>query len=212
VSDIPAVITGTNGSLIAAVAALGYLNEGQVILDATYGRGAWWTVWRPRCLVTMEPPADFRSMTWDSDHFDVVCFDPPYRLNGTPDRGDFDRRYGIDVPMRWQDKHQMIRQGIDECLRVLKPRGLLLVKCQDQVCSGRVRWQAREFTEHAEGKMIVTNFVEGDLGPEIEFEEVYRARQVEMMHLLRPVRPQPPGRDQVHARRNYSTLLILEKA
>ena len=85
---------------------------------------------------------------------------------------------------------QLIADGIDECVRVLEPNGVLLVKCQDQVCSGRVRWQTREFVGVAEraGCDLVDMFQLGG-------------------H-----RPQPPGRRQMHARRNYSTLLVLRKA
>ncbi len=76
-----------------------------------------------------------------------------------------------------------------EAHRVLTPGGYLLLKCQDQVCSGQVRWQTREFADHAE-----------QLG----------MRLVDALHLLGH-RPQPAGRRQVHARRNYSTLLVLRK-
>lgn len=72
---------------------------------------------------------------------------------------------------------------------VLKPGGMLLVKCQDQVCSGKVRWQTIEFAGHAV-----------ELG----------SRLVDQLHLP-SYRPQPAGRRQIHARRNYSTLLVLRK-
>jgi hypothetical protein len=56
----------------------------------------------------------------------------------------------VDGPyVPWQARHALIRAGIDECSRVLRPGGLLLLKCQDQVSSGEVRWQTDEFTAHA---------------------------------------------------------------
>lgn len=112
--------------------------------------------------------------------------------SGTPDSGgpaNMDDSYGIRSPSSWQDRHALIRAGIDECARVLRPGGHLLIKCQDQVCSGRVRWQTREFADHAEG-----------LGCTL----------VDAL-LLVGHRQQPPGRRQVHARRNYSTLLVCRK-
>ena len=60
---------------------------------------------------------------------------------------------------------------------------------QDQVCSGRVRWQTFAFTEEA-----LSN------GCEL----------VDRMELI-SYRPQPKGRSQVHARRNHSTLLIFKR-
>ena len=37
----------TNAAMIADVARLGYLKDTDVILDPTYGKGAWWRVWAP---------------------------------------------------------------------------------------------------------------------------------------------------------------------
>ena len=88
-----------------------------------------------------------------------------------------------------QDRMRLCIDGITECHRVLKPGGHLLVKCQDQVCSGHVRWQTIEFAGHAV-----------ELG----------SRLVDQLHLP-SYRPQPAGRRQIHARRNYSTLLVLRK-
>ena len=82
------------------------------------------------------------------------CWTLLYRLcGGTADRGDFDDRYGLAGGyVTWQDRHAGIKRGISESLRVLRVGGILLVKCQDQVCSGAVRWQTREFADHAEAQ------------------------------------------------------------
>ena len=82
----------------------------------------------------------------------------------------------------------LIRAGIGECARVLAD-GYLLLKCMDQVCSGKVRWQTDEFTEHARrcglGKVNKSDFPS--------------------------YRPQPSGRSQKHARRNTSSLLVFQR-
>lgn len=183
-----------NAALICDVARLGYLLPTDLVLDATCGRGCWWTRWRPDRLVTSDRRpgaqlrADFRQLPFATDSFDAVCLDPPYKLNGTPS-GDVDVRYGVDVPARWQDRMELIRDGLDECARVLRPGGHLLLKCQDQVASGAVRWQTVAFTNHGAG-----------LGLDL----------VDRFDLLGG-RPQPAGRRQLHARRNSSTLLVFEK-
>lgn len=186
----------TNAHMIEDVAELGYL--GGDVLDCTYGYGTFWKRWRPKVLIGCDlDPAksligysvDFTALPgpW-SESFDAVVFDPPYKLNGTPTDA-VDERYGVHVVRTWQDRLDLIEAGIYECVRVLKPKGYLLIKCQDQVCSGQVRWQTRIFADHAEdcGTTLVDRF--DMLGG----------------------RPQPEGRRQVHARRNMSTLLVLRK-
>lgn len=172
-----------------------------VMLDVTYGRGGFWNldtglvpVGAARLMIhdlyTVDG-VDFRKLPEATASVDTVVFDPPYKLNGTPALGDMDNRYGVDkTSNRWQDTHQLICEGISEASRVLKPKGHLLLKCMNQVCSGRVRWQTDEFTAHA----ATVGF-----------------RKVEQLEFLREGRPQPTGVRQVHARRNLSSLLIFEK-
>ena len=185
----------SNAHLLDAAHRLGYIRKEDAVLDATYGRGLWWATWRPPTMVTMDLiptaaiQADFRVMPFVDGAFDVVAYDPPYRLNGTPSAA-FDRRYGTHERTRWYDRHALIEAGIADCVRVLRPKGVLLLKCADQVCSGKVRWQTRVFSDAAERE-----------GCEL----------VDRMDMIKS-RPQPPGRGQLHARRNTSTLLIFRKA
>lgn len=189
----------TNAHLIADCARLGYLQSDWTTLDPTYGYGTFWKVWKPDVLVACDGAeakspigyaVDFTDLPWPDRHFDVVVFDPPYKLNGTPTEAT-DARYGVHVVSTWQDRHRLIRDGILECLRVLRAGGTLLVKCQDQVCSGAIRWQTVEFTNHA---------------------EAHGARLVDRFDLLGSSRPQPAGRRQVHAHGRPSTLLVFRWA
>lgn len=183
-----------NAHMIADVARLGYLN-GRV-LDPTYGEGNFWSEFRPADLTAcdLDPrkspigyPVDFRNMPWPSRHFNAVMFDPPYKLNGTPDP-ELDERYGVHIPTRWQDRMDLILDGVVECCRVAADYAL--VKCQDQVCSGQVRWQTDDITAVARACGM---------------------RKVDRLDLL-SYRPQPKGRSQKHARRNSSTLLVFGRA
>lgn len=145
----------TNAALIAACARLGYLRSDWSTLDPTFGYGEFWEEWRPDHLVrgdlnpTKSPdhPAglDFRVLPYPDRHFDAVVFDPPYKLNGRPNPED--ERYGVHVPARWQDRYALCLEGVAECARVA--RRFLLVKCQDQVCSGQVRFQTIDFAQPA---------------------------------------------------------------
>lgn len=185
----------SNADLFVDVARLGYLRRDWVTLDATFGKGVFWKKWKPDHLIRMDlNPAkgldgvvDFRDLPFPDQSIPSIVLDGPFKLNGATDPA-VDERYGVDTYSRWQDRMSLIHEGIAEASRVLS-EGYLLVKCQDQVCSGRVRWQTKEFTATAEdcGLGLVDRF---------DF----------LSH-----RKQPEGRKQVHARRNASTLLAFKR-
>lgn len=186
-----------NAEMIADCARLGYLRSDAKTLDPTWGLGRFYSLWRPDELIAsdLDPERspvgysiDFTKMPFPDGFFDQIILDPPYKLNGTGGSHASDEAYGVAGTYEsWQSKHQLICDGITECTRVLKPKGMLLVKCQAQVCSGQIRWQPFIFTAHAE-----------TLGH----------RLVDMLHIP-SYRAQPPGRTQIHSRQNYSTLLVL---
>lgn len=189
-----------NAELIADVARLGYLRDDDHTLDPTFGLGRFWSIWKPKGLIASDLLAersehsghsvDARDMPWPDDVFDAVVLDPPYKLNGTTTGegvSGSDDDYGVGGDnVRWQDRNKLCLEMIDEATRVLKPKGVLLVKCMAQVVSGKVCWQDQVFTRRAEnlGHRLVDRF--------------------DMVSY----RPQPTKRRQVHARRNHSTLLV----
>lgn len=188
----------TNAHMIVDCVRLGYLRSDWLTLDPTYGLGTFWRLWQPKTLVKADlythditkgiDQLDFTRMPEIPDNwFDAVVYDPPYKLNGTPSPEE--RRYGVQVPTRWQDRMTLIRDGVTECARVTKRRGFLLVKCMDQVVSGKVVWQTDEITRWA---------------------KLAGMTKVDRLDFLTDPRPQPHAR-QIHARRNYSTLLIFQK-
>lgn len=187
----------TNGELIAAVARLGWLDGS--VLDVTYGHGKFWTEFQPDVFTGCDlNPAkspvgyrvDFTRMPFADRSHDVVVFDPPYKLSGTPALDEFDERYGIDVPAGWRERMALILAGAAECARVADRH--VLVKCQDQVVSGAMRWQSRAIAD----VMQARGFRQAD-----RFE--YGA--------TRAGRPQPSGRRQVHARHHASQLLVFTR-
>jgi hypothetical protein len=185
----------SNAELIADVARLGYLRKEWATLDPTFGEGTWWRSWRPDSLTASDiveakspfgSSVDFTALPFGDRSFDAVVFDPRYKMNGRPSEPD--ERYGADVPASWQDVMDLCRRGIIECARVLGD-GFLLVKCQDAVCSGKVRWQTIDFTETAE---------RSGLGLVDRFEFL-------------SYRPQPNGVRQKTARRSSSHLLVFKR-
>ena len=150
----------TNARMIADVARLGLIDESMLTLDATWGLGAWWRDWTPTALFGLDlDPAkardvrgDFWQMPFPDGTFDLVCFDPPYAYRGTS-RHAMDDQYGLATDyMSPPERDHMISSGITECARVTRPGGVLIVKCQDQVVSGRPRMQSH-------GACIAAEFV-----------------------------------------------------
>jgi hypothetical protein len=186
----------TNAEAIRDCFTLGYLRPEWHVLDATYGLGRFWTLQCPDHLVTNDLHTqatwrrDFTDLLCQNRAFNAVVFDPPYKLNGTSTgkgAAASDKGYGVHTASTWQDRHDLIFRGITECARVADR--MLLIKCQDQVVSGKKRWQTRLFADAAETEGFTL---------------------VDQLH-VGGYRAQPPGRRQVHARQDYSTLLILER-
>lgn len=177
---------------------LQYLWRDDYILDPTYGRGTWWKLWKPDRLKAhsrqKDPSFDFRRLPYGDNTFDAVAYDPPYVCKGgreTSGIKEKDNRYGQDdAPATPALLQELINDGLTEMHRVVKPRGIVLVKCQDYVSSGKLWIGTHHTLTHAL-----------DLGFEV----------VDRLEMLRSPGSQPPGRRQVHARRNLSTLFVLKK-
>lgn len=75
--------------------------------------------------VTVNPDviADFRRMPFPDNHFDLVVFDPPHLIWAGP-KSFMKAQYG-QLPADWRS---YMKDGFDECLRVLKNTGVLLFK------------------------------------------------------------------------------------
>ena len=72
--------------------------------------------------------ADFRNMPFDNDSFHLVVFDPPHLVQGG-DNSWLVQKYGRLDSDLWPFD---IRQGFDECMRVLKPYGTLIFKWNEE--------------------------------------------------------------------------------
>lgn len=70
---------------------------------------------------------DFRNMPFDDNSFYLVLFDPPH-LKHLGQNSWLAKKYGRLLPS-WEDD---IRQGFNECMRVLKPYGTLIFKWNEQ--------------------------------------------------------------------------------
>lgn len=193
-SEVRAIGDRTNNAqLMRDCWLLGYLPRG-VQLDMTYGTGRFWKDYRSDLLITNDlyTTADFHydftalPVHW-AENFVAVIFDPPYKLNGTGGSHPSDGSYG--VANSGKNRMTPIYDGVAEGARVLAPGGYLLVKCQDQVVSGKKVWQTFGVKTAGEANDLTL---------------------VDQLH-VQSYRPQPAGRRQLHSRGDYSTLLVFRK-
>lgn len=66
---------------------------------------------------------DFTNMPFPDNSFHLVAFDPPH-LKQLGNNSWMAKKYGVLFPTWEQD----IKAGFDECMRVLKPNGVLIFK------------------------------------------------------------------------------------
>ena len=115
------------------------------------------------------------------------AFDPPYKLQGSPLGTEMDKRYGTGERRGVSAITRLMVDGMTEGYRLTSR--WLLVKTMNQVAGGHIHWLEDYATAYSQR-----------LGLE-KWDHL----------LLRGGRPQPGGRSQQHARRNYSSLLVFLK-
>lgn len=212
-----------NGVLIAKIAPL-YLEGARRVVDVTFGRGGFWTHYRPENLICHDlytimevtngsgelSGVDWRKLPEADGSVDRVVFDPPYvspggRSTSGPKFDQMRDTYGMhstekDPAAQWAK----ILLGCEEAWRVLEPDGLLLFKVMDYVSSGRMQWATRWAWRDIEriGRTVNRKGV-----------EVGGFRMVDEIVLVQTGHTgmQPSGRRQVHARAAHSSLLLFRK-
>ena len=85
-------------------------------------------------VLNVEPDvvASFTDMPFDNESFNLVVFDPPHLVK-VGDSAWLKKKYGR-LPEDWPT---LIRDGFKECMRVLKPYGVLIFKWSDIQVSTR---------------------------------------------------------------------------
>lgn len=78
--------------------------------------------------------ADFRNMPFHDNVFGLVVFDPPHLIHAGNNSW-LAKKYGV-LPENWKP---YLKAGFDECMRVLKPGGILVFKWnEEQIKMSRV--------------------------------------------------------------------------
>lgn len=210
---LAATAWGDNSRLMLACRQLGYLHDDDLILDPTFEKGTWWKHWRPEKLTTHNRDldgSDFRCLPYPDGTFDAIAYDPPYCAKGgrtTSGIEEMDNRYGQeDAPRTPADLQGLINDGLTEMARLVKPKGIVLVKCMTYVSSGKL-WAGTHLT--------LAHALSLGLTLQDELLHIKRSRGPQPKNRTRKGPPGPDGQPtripsrQHHAGRNVTTLLVL---
>ena len=182
-----------------------YVKSGSAVADVTYGQGVFWRN-IPDGLydvlaTDISTGTDCRDLPYEDGALDCVVLDPPYMHSpgGTAHgaHAAFERHYrnngsGNQTGSKYhQAVIDLYAEAGQEAYRVLRNNGVLIVKCQDEVCANRQRFTHVELME-AYGKM---GFVAEDIFV------VVRQNRPGVSRMVR----------QVHARKNHSYFLVFWK-
>lgn len=189
---------GVNAELIRNVCNL-YVKDGDTVADVTYGKGAFWkstdtdrfNLMASDILACKDAPYDLTDLPYADASLEHFVLDPPYMH--TPSKPMVDKRYRnseTTLAMYHGDiMAELYAGGMIEARRTLKNRGMLWVKCQDEIQSSKQVWSHIELYNMA----LAFGFYAKD-----------------MFVLLSNSQP-PVQAKQQHARRNHSYLWIFEK-
>jgi len=183
---------------------------GAIIADVTWGRGVFWQkVDRSSYTVhatDLQTGVDCRDLPYDNASLDCVVLDPPYmeglfrkntdHLAGAGTHRAFRSHYSngeaTDGGPKWHEAAlDLYFKAGREALRVLKPGGVLIVKCQDEVSANRQRLTHVEIINEYDSLGFYTK----------DLFVVMRTNQPGVSRLKK----------QVHARKNHSYFIVFVK-
>ena len=203
---ILSTITGNSSDVMAAILRL-YLPHNKakkhLITDLTYGRGVFWrkvdrlfyTVYGSDIerKTNVDLLCDAQQAPYRGNFFDCTVIDPPFGNGSTTTRKDsLESPYGLSTLKTVKDILAWYNNVLGESKRITADGGIVVVKCQNMVDSGK----------QVPVKYFIFNFAM-DMG--FDF--------IDEIDLLRSGLPQVrhPGRRQLHSRKNRSSFLVFGK-
>lgn len=141
---------GTNDEIFPQILNL-YVQAGARVADVTYGKGVFWRKvdisrfeFYPTDILT---GTDCRNLPYDDGFLDCLVLDPPYMHTpgGTAhsNHQNYEEYYQNNAANSDKKYHEAVLdlyfKAVREAVRVLKKKGILIVKCQDEVCANKQR-------------------------------------------------------------------------
>ncbi len=189
-----------------------HVPRGSTVADVTYGKGIFWQNVDPDDYKVIasdieSTKVDCRTLPYDDETIDCVVLDPPYMegfyrsqesmLAGSGSYAAFRDSYsnGSQSPATRPKYHaavlDMYVSAGREASRVLRNKGILIVKCQDEVSANK------QWLTHVEiiNEYTANGFYARDLFV------VMRRNRPAASRILK----------QIHARKNHSYFLVFEK-
>ena len=150
-----------NAEIFPKILAL-HVPTGSIVADVTYGKGVFWHNVPPDLYkvkaTDIADGIDCRNLPYDDQSIDCVVLDPPYmegfyrKVNsqkaGSGSHGSFREAYSNGNEVNGDSRNtgtakwhgavtDMYFRAGREAFRVLKDKGVLIVKCQDEVSAGK---------------------------------------------------------------------------
>ncbi len=182
-----------------------HVPQGYIDCDPTYSKGNFYknnNIIKPKYKYDILPQldevekADARNLPLNDNSLNCIMFDPPFlattgkSLNKDDDSNIINKRFGV-YPNE-KSLHNFYVEAMKEFYRILKPKGILIFKCQDKISS------SKQYMSHC---FIYENAIEIGFYPKDLFVLLAKNRLVADWQL----------RNQKHARKFHSYFWVFEK-
>lgn len=192
-------ISFNQDEIIESILQLHSIN-GKIDLDATYSIGNFYkkTIQKPEHKFDIEPqcegvlPSDARQLPLEDNSVYTLMFDPPFLV----DKGDYSNskiksRFGVFLTYR--ELWKFYNDALKEFYRILRPKGIVIFKCQDFVTGGK---------QHFSHVVIMNIAVHLGYYPKDLFTYLVKNRMYQEKDLV----------GQRHARKYHSYFWVFEKS
>lgn len=182
-----------------------HVPQGYIDCDPTYSKGNFYKdtdIVKPKYKYDILPQlnevqkADARDLPLDDSSLNCIMFDPPFlattgkSLSKNDDNNIINKRFGV-YPNE-KSLHNFYVDAMKEFYRILKPKGILIFKCQDKISS------SKQYMSHC---FVYANAIKIGFYPKDLFVLLAKNRLVADWQL----------RNQKHARKFHSYFWVLEK-